>query len=150
MTEEASEPTTPDGDVKQIAYLLGDIGASAVYKLADKGVIPKPAKGARWNIPLCTHKGAVDYRRRMNEAGRATRNDLNAEDLKQAKLRTAEMCGELGSRAAIIADLDDALIKGAMEIQRLDSLTMKQKEKVLKVLRDVKLPPRETKPDDHD
>ncbi len=138
----AEQPSSP---VKAIAFML-DCEPITVYKLADKGVIPKPEKGEKWDIPKCVQHGVRDLRERLKTTGGDSRKSILEDEAEQSKMRTAEMRGELGSRKAIIADLQDALTKGAMAVQKLGKTPGEKKliEAVMKVLRAIRLPKRES------
>ncbi len=142
MSETPNPIATAEGQVKTIAYLCGGVEEITIYKAADKGLIPKPAKGQAWDIGLCAHKFNADARARFKATGGESRASILTDEAKQARMKTAEMEGELGSRKNIIADLKDALTKGAMEIQRLGKTPAEKKliAQVIKVLRVIKLP----------
>lgn len=113
-----------------------------VYNLKEDGIIPAPVKSV-WNIPECTIRYIRHLKTKHTEAGKVARSTIATEEAAQMQMKTAEMRGELSSRAGVKADLEDALTKGAMAIQNLDSLTTAQKEEVLSILRAIKLPPRD-------
>lgn len=131
-------------------FALAKLAERTVTSILQKSGVPH-VKGKGYNVILATEAllafYVAGYARRdvAGESDRARRNRALA-DL--AEMEVAEREGVLCHRQQMIDDVKDAVARGSAAIGRLRNLTTEQKESVLKILRETKLPPLEN--EDHD
>jgi hypothetical protein len=123
----------------RIARMLG-VSDGRVTQLVTENIIPAP-KGREFDVDEVVRryiKFKFDRPEVSNKDDKARKAKAEANI---AEKKDSEMDRRLMDRDQMDSELRDALTTGAVNIGRMKELTSEQKEAVLAVLRDVKLPP---------
>ena len=117
-----------------------DLSRQRLEQLAEEGTIPG-ATDAGWPAKKCVGGYIRKLRERLPDEGKIDRARLLKAQASTAELEQAALEGTLSDRAQVNFDMKDTITRGAAAIGRLKTLTPAQKQSVLRILRETKLPP---------